>query len=94
LLVAGVWLAVDTLRAREVATRAARQACSQQGLQFLDDTVHGGTMRFARDGEGVARLRRVFAFEFSDDGISRRSGSVIVLGGRVEALRLDPYREH
>ncbi|HKW79522.1 MAG TPA: DUF3301 domain-containing protein, partial [Casimicrobiaceae bacterium] len=33
--------AFDALRAREAATRAAREACSKQGLQFLDDTVQG-----------------------------------------------------
>ena len=65
----GGWLVFDALRARETATIAARDACRAQGLQFLDDTVHGARTRFARDTEGLLRLRRTFSFEFSDDGV-------------------------
>jgi hypothetical protein len=88
----GVWLVFDGLRAREAAVRAARAACEQQGLQFLDYTVQGARTRFARDAQGHARLRRVFRFEFSEDGFGRRAGCVITLGARVESLQLEPYR--
>jgi hypothetical protein len=88
----GGWLAFDALRARETATIAARDACRAQGLQFLDDTVHGARTRFARDTEGLLRLRRTFSFEFSDDGVTRRAGHVVLLGARLETLQLDPYR--
>lgn len=88
----GGWLLFDALRARETATIAARDACRQQGLQFLDDTVQGARTRFARDAEGLLRLRRTFSFEFSDDGVTRRGGRVILLGARLESLQLDPYR--
>ena len=87
----GGLVAFDALRAREAATRAAREACSKQGLQFLDDTVQGARTRLVRDAEGVLRLRRTFAFEFSDDGLHRRAGRVVLLGGRLESLQLDPY---
>jgi hypothetical protein len=88
----GGWLAFDALRARETATSAAREACRVQGLQFLDDTVHGARTRFGRDAEGLLRLRRTFSFEFSDDGVHRRAGHVVLLGARLESLQLDPYR--
>ena len=88
----GGWLAFDALRARETATSAARDACRAQGLQFLDDTVHGARTRFGRDAEGLLRLRRTFSFEFSDDGVHRRAGHVVLLGARLESLQLDPYR--
>lgn len=88
----GGWFAYDFLRARETATRAAREACREQGLQFLDDTVQGARTRLARDAEGLLRLRRTFAFEFSDDGMTRRVGRVVLLGARLESLQLDPYR--
>jgi len=80
------------LRAREAAPLAARDACRTQGLQFLDDTVQGARTRFARDAEGLLRLRRTFSFEFSDDGMTRRSGRVVLLGAQLESLQLDPYR--
>jgi hypothetical protein len=88
----GGWIAFDALRARETATRAAREACRAQGLQFLDDTVQGARTRFGRDAEGLLRLRRTFSFEFSDDGVHRRAGHVVLLGARLESLQLDPYR--
>jgi len=47
---------------------------------------------FVRDHEGVVRLRRTFLFDFSEDGVNRRSGSVVMLGARVESLQLEPYR--
>lgn len=88
----GGWFVFDALRAREAATVAARDACRAQGLQFLDDTVHGARMDVARDAEGLLRLRRTFSFEFSEDGMTRRAGRVVLLGARVESLQLDPYR--
>ena len=88
----GGWIAFDALRARETATLAAREACRAQVLQFLDDTVQGARTRFGRDAEGLLRLRRTFSFEFSDDGVHRRAGQVVLLGARLESLQLDPYR--
>jgi len=37
-------------------------------------------------------LRRTFVFEFSDDGVSRRWGSLVMLGRQLESLQLEPYR--
>jgi Protein of unknown function (DUF3301) len=88
----GGWLMYEALRAREAAIRVTKEACRQQGLQLLDDTVHGVRLRFVRDQEGVVRLRRTFLFDFSEDGFNRRSGSVVMLGAKVESLQLEPYR--
>ena len=89
---AGVWFVFDTLRAREAAIGIARRACKEHGLQLLDDTVQGSRLRLARDLEGVARVRRTFVFEFSEDGFARRTGSLVMLGAQVESLQLEPYR--
>ena len=83
---------LDGLRVRETAIRIAREACGDQGLQFLDDTVQGARTRLARDAAGHARLRRTYLFEFSDDGVGRRSGSVVMLGNTLESLQFEPYR--
>jgi hypothetical protein len=92
ILALGVWYAFDALRAREAAVRAAREACRVQGLQLLDDTVQAVRLRLARDTEGLTRFRRTFAFEFSEDGFARRSGRLVMLGGHIESMQLDPYR--
>jgi len=90
LLAAGVWLWLDTLKAREVGVRAAQLACAEEGLQFLDETVVGRSFRIARDDEGQLKLRRVYAFEYSDTGDNRCSGSVTLLGSTVEFLHIRP----
>ncbi|MDR2838662.1 MAG: DUF3301 domain-containing protein [Azonexus sp.] len=84
----GFWL--DTLKAREAGSRAARQACAEEGLQFLDDSVVGQSLRPARDSNGQLRLRRVYRFEYSDTGDNRRSGSVTLLGSEVEFVHIRP----
>ena len=88
----GAWFVLDALRAREAAVRIAREVCKENGLQLLDDTVHGARLGIARDAEGLARLRRTFVFEFSEDGFNRRSGCLVMLGNQLESLQLEPYR--
>jgi len=91
LLGAGAWLWLDSLKAREIGIDAAQRACADEGLQFLDETVVGRSLRLARDDAGRLRLRRVYEFEYSDTGDNRRSGSVTMLGHEVEFLHVRPH---
>lgn len=91
LIVAGGLFWVDSLRARERALAAGRAACERNGLQLLDETVSGAGLRLARNEEGQLKFRRVFVFEFSDNGNNRRRGSVVVLGATVQDLYIEPY---
>ena len=91
LVVAVGFFWVDSLRARERALAAGRAACERNGLQLLDETVSGAGLRLARNEDGELRIRRVFVFEFSDNGSNRRRGSVVVLGAQVQDLYLEPY---
>ncbi|WP_226408816.1 MULTISPECIES: DUF3301 domain-containing protein [Dechloromonas] len=86
----GIWLWLDTLKAREIGIQAAQRACAEEGLQFLDETVVGQRASLARDDAGQLRLRRVYLFEYSDTGDNRRSGSVTLLGHDVEILHVRP----
>jgi len=88
------WLWFDSMRAREGAVAAGVRACERERLQFLDQTVECVSLRPARDGEGRFTLRRVYRFEFSDTGDNRRGGSVVMLGGEVESLTLEPFLLH
>ncbi len=90
LMAAGVWLWLDSLKAREVGVKAAQAACAEEGLQLLDGTVMIRALRPARDDDGHLKLRRVYAFEYSDTGDNRRPGSITLLGQRVEFLHLRP----
>ena len=82
----------DSMRAREAALAASRDACLREGLQLLDDTVMQASMSIARDSRGRLALRRVYVFEFSDTGDNRRHGSVVLMRGTAGAIELEPYR--
>ncbi len=86
-----LWFWLDSLKAREIGVAAARQACVDDGLQFLDETVVGRSLRLIRAEDGQLRLQRVYAFEYSDTGDNRRPGSVTLLGHTVELLHIRPH---
>ena len=77
------WLWLDSIKVREAAVAAAREACAVEGLMLLDDTVAIAGLKPVRDTDGRIRLQRSYEFEFSDTGDNRRKGSVVLLGRRV-----------
>jgi hypothetical protein len=90
-IAAGIFLWLDSLRARENAVRAGRAACMRYDLQFLDDTVSFTRIRLGRDEDGQLRLARTYTFEFSDTGNNRRQGAIVMLGGELQDVQLEPY---
>ena len=85
------WLWYDSMRARERAVAVGQAACAREQLQFLDETVECTSVRPARNAAGRLVLRRVYRFEFSDDGSRRRSGQIVMLSGEVESLTMEPF---
>ncbi|KAB2926778.1 MAG: DUF3301 domain-containing protein [Candidatus Contendobacter sp.] len=79
----------DSLGAREQARAASSRACRQSGVQLLDDTVALERLWWRRDRDGRLRLERLYLFEFTDTGLVRRTGSVLLVGWRVEVLRME-----
>lgn len=90
IVAAALWLWYDSLRAREAAIRASRQACTAEGLQFLDDTVSIESIWPARDDLGRLRLRRVYSFEYTDTGDNRRNGGVTLIGDAIVTIYIAP----
>src|SRR5258706_15793333 len=90
LIIAGIAFWIDSLRARERALAAGRGACARYGVQLLDETVQFAKLRVARNDEGRLRLRRTYTFEFSDTGDNRRHGAIVMLGGELPAMQLEP----
>ena len=84
------WLWLDSLKAREVAVRAARAACAAEELLLLDDTVAIASLKPMRDGDGHVKLQHAYNFEYSDTGNNRLNGSVVLLGHRVTLLNVGP----
>ncbi|GMR03752.1 MAG: hypothetical protein BMS9Abin22_255 [Gammaproteobacteria bacterium] len=94
LLVVGlsVWYWWDGIRAKEVARKAGREACSQAEVQFLDDTVEKKKAWLRRDERGHIQLCRLYFFEFTRAGERRYQGRVVLLGKRVGEVEMDAYR--
>lgn len=82
------WLWYDSLSVREIAVRAAREACANEALLFLDDTIGIASVKLARNAAGQVQLQRAYDFEFSDTGDNRIKGGVVMLGQRVVLLNL------
>lgn len=91
LIAAGIFFWLDSLRARERAVQAGRAACQRYDLQFLDDTVSFMRIRLRRDEDGQLKIARTYTFEFSDTGNNRRHGAIVMLGGELQDLQLEPY---
>jgi hypothetical protein len=81
------WFWLDSMRARELATGVCRAACEQRGLQFLDQTVALRHLGVRRTPAGL-RLRRVYRFDFSEEGVGRRGGYLVLLALDLEEISL------
>ncbi|WP_373506893.1 DUF3301 domain-containing protein [Thiocapsa sp.] len=79
------WFWLDSLRAREIATEICKAACARRELQFLDQTVALRRLGLAWKAEGL-RMRRVYRFDFSEEGVGRRSGYLVMRGMTLEDL--------
>lgn len=88
LLCAAAWFWLDSLKVREAAVQAAREACEADGLMLLDDTVAIARLKAVRDEDSRLKLQRVYDFEYSDTGNNRQKGTVVLVGRRVVLLNV------
>jgi adenylyl- and sulfurtransferase ThiI len=89
LIGAGVWFWIDSMNARERAIAAAARACNDVNVQLLDQTVALESIRPARNRAGHLVWRRVYAFEYSSQGVERQGGRAILRGRVLEQVQLD-----
>jgi len=66
------------MQGRQKARRAAGLACSNHGLQLLDDTVSLSSITWNR-ADRSSRILVNYSFEFATNGARRRSG-VVTMG--------------
>ena len=85
LLMLAAWIWLDGARAREFATALVRRHCEQHDLQFLDETVALARIGVRWTNDGL-RIRRMFRFEFSLEGVGRQTGYILMLGMHLEAV--------
>lgn len=87
IILAGVLLWLDGARARELATAIVDELCRRRGLQLLDGTVALGRMGLARTEHGM-RIKRLFRFDYSVEGVGRRDGHILLHGSQVVLVDL------
>ena len=69
--------------AAERATQLGRDACRAAGVIWLDQSVHASGLRLRRRHDGRLGLERSFRFEYSEDGIERHIGRLVLHGERL-----------
>jgi hypothetical protein len=84
-----IWLWQNSLRAWESAREASSLACQRYGVQLLDDTVALQRLWLRRDRNGRLRTERIYHFEFTDTGTTRRLGRLVMVGQGVEEVHME-----
>ena len=69
--------------AAERAGEVGRSACAAAGVQWLDQSVHASGMRLCRGEDGRLGFERRFRFEYSEDGLDRHVGQLVLRGHRL-----------
>lgn len=82
-----IWFWLDSARARELAAAICVKACEMRGVQFLDQTVSLGRIAIGRTNNGL-RLRRTFRFDFSEEGVTRHTGHIVMIGTQLQEFSL------
>ena len=85
-LAAIIWFWLDSRTAHESATHKVRCACREAWFQLLDDTTVIFSLKLARNDRGALVFRRIYEFEYSDDGDNRIRGTVHLDGANVTLL--------
>jgi len=86
-----VWFWQISQRCRDAAIHIARQTCKRQEVQFLDGTATLKSIRpyfTRRNGPG---FKRTYTFDYSEDGMGRQSGCIIMHNSQVTSVVLDSH---
>ncbi len=91
-MIAGLAYWLDSMRAKEIATEAARRQCQKYLLEFLDDTVQLKKVRLRRNAYGQLGFFRQYRFEFTSTGLQRYSGEARLINKTLLGISLQPYQ--
>jgi hypothetical protein len=84
-----VWFWISTLQAREQAVDIARRSCERNQVQFLDQSVALESLKPGRYPTGNMTWKRIYGFDYSQEGVERQHGRVFMLGNRLEQIQMD-----
>ena len=86
LMIAGAAVVAWWNASRAAAERAevlGRDACAAADVQWLDQSVHANGLRLYRRQDGWLGLERSFRFDWSQDGLERHHGRLVLRGDRL-----------
>lgn len=90
LLIAGAVLFwYQSLKAREQAEQAAKHLCHKLAVQFLDHSVALSSLKPTRLSNGRIALKRIYNFEFSQQGAERSQGRIVMTGHSINNIQVD-----
>jgi len=84
-----VWFWQASVASRDQAIRAARETCKHNSIQFLDGTASLQNIRPYYSHHSGAGLKRTYIFEYSEDGITRKTGCIVMHNMRITTVLLD-----
>ena len=84
-----VWFWQVSQQCHDIAIQVARQTCKRQGLQFLDGTASLQSLRPYYTRAGGPGLKRTYTFDYSEDGLVRRTGCIIMHNVHVTSVLVD-----
>ena len=82
------------LACRELANRIASETCGEAQVQLLDGTVAFSRFGAGRDARGRWAVLRNYVFDYTDNGVNRYQGFVVLRGLNLEAVGLAPAVRH
>ena len=92
LLVLAAYIVWRGIAVREMALRAVKFHLKGLELQLLDENVALRGFWFKRNDRNDLCAWYSYSFEFSSTGDERYHGVIVVLGGKIINIELDPYR--
>jgi len=87
--VAVLWWHLRSIK--ELALMAAKAHCEQMGVQFLDEVVTLKNIWLKKNARGETKFWVSYDFEFSTVGATRYNGQLVMLGGAVQRISLEPH---
>jgi len=89
IIVVAVWFWQISQQCRDLAIAVAQQTCKNQQLQFLDGTATLKNVRPYLSRASGPGFKRIYTFDYSEDGVGRHSGCIIMHNSRVSSVLLD-----
>ena len=83
------------LRAREIkeqSLKAAAKYCEKLSLKLLDEAVSLRSLKPVRNASGGLSIRRCYQFDFTSNGEDRYLGEIVIIGQKIDQIKLQPHR--